>query len=313
MIIKDFQTFLNERNGGLHKVLCTVAMSQDDHRYITRDEYHVSNYMKLFTKGDKPYKVTNFPIINYCNIHTQKLMDAGTSTDLIYNKIDAKMRVASKIDWHKIHKDNPNVPKTVWKEEDLDQLEFPIIAKPDNRYSGLGIVKFDTLEDAKDADLSDYTVFSEKVDIAEEHRIIFWRGKALMWVQRVPANEETKKMTKAKDDKLKFNYVLKNIDKMPEEWHEVFVPFIDEHNDLDIYSIDLMIDEDGKPWVVEMSSEFGVPFGVMAPIYKEVYQDYYGNKLNLTDEEQIDMYREKDIDATIASDKKRFSVEDGKA
>ena len=81
------------------------------------------------------------------------------------------------------------------------------------------------------------------------------------------------------------------------------------HENLDLYSIDLMVDTDGKPWVVEMSSEFAPLYGVMAPFYKKVYQDYYGKKLNPTDEKEVDTYQQKDITSTIDFDKKRFSVE----
>ena len=204
------------------------------------------------------------------------------------------------------------MPKTVSEPEDLDQLEFPIIAKPDNRFSGMGIVKIDSLEDAQNMDLSDFEVFSEKIDIDEEHRIMMWRGEPVMWVQRVHGNKETKEMTKKKEDKLYFKYVLKKIDELPKEWNEGFQEMNEAHEGLDMYSIDLMVDKDGKPWVVEMSSEFAPLYCVMAFIYKKVYQDYYGKKLNLTDEKQIDMYQEKDIDSTLSFNKKfknRFSVE----
>lgn len=309
-MIKDFQTFLNERSGGLHKVLMCVSTEITDFKYVTDKSTHTSNYMTLFTKGDEPYK-SQLPVINFCNIHTKRLLDAGTPKELIYNPEEKKMEIASKVKWHKTHKDSKFVPKTVTDAEDLDQLKFPIIAKPDNRYSGMGIVKFDTLEAAKKEDLEDFEVFSEKIDIAEEHRIMMWRGEPVMWVQRVHGNKETKEMTKKKEDKLHFKYVLKNIDKMPETWNEVFQEMNEAHEGLDIYSIDLMIDTDGKPWVVEMSSEFAPLYGVMALLYKKVYQDYYGKKLHSTDIEQIDMYQKKDIKSTINFDKKRFSIENG--
>jgi len=116
-------------------------------------------------------------------------------------------------------------------------------------------------------------------------------------------------MTKKKEDKLFFKYVLKDLSKMPKEWNEPFQEMNKAHEGLDIYSIDLMVDADGKPWVVEMSSEFAPLYGVMAFFYKKVYQDYYGKKLNPSDGAQIDMYQKKDIDSTIGFDKKRFSVE----
>ena len=308
MIIKDFQTFLNEGYGGMHQVIMCVSTELSDFKYVTDKSCFTRNYMELFTKGDKPFKA-DMPVINFCNIHTQRLLDAGTPKDLIYNPKEKKQEIASKVKWHETHKDSEFVPKTVSDAKDLDKLEFPIIAKPDNRYSGMGIVKIDSLEDAKDMDLSDFEVFSEKIDIDEEHRIMMWRGEPVMWVQRVHGNKETKEMTKKKEDKLFFKYVLKDLSKMPKEWNEVFQEMNEAHEGLDIYSIDLMVDTDGKPWVVEMSSEFAPLYGVMAMLYKKVYQDYYGKKLNSTDSEAIDTYQKKDIDTTINFDKKRFSKE----
>jgi hypothetical protein len=136
-----------------------------------------------------------------------------------------------------------------------------------------------------------------------------WRGEPVMWVQRVHGNEETKKMTKKKDDKLYFKYVLKKMEDMPQDWQAVFDEFAEAHNELDIYSVDLMVDTDGKPWVVEMSSEFMPLYGVMSYYYKKVFEDFYGKKLNKEEESQIDMLQQKDVEATINFDQKRFSVE----
>ncbi len=308
MIIKDFQTFLNEGHGGLHKVIMCVSTELTDFKYVTDKSCFTRNYMELFTKGNEPMKA-NMPVINFCNIHTERLLDAGTPKELIYNPKEKKMEIASKVKWHETHKDSKHVPKTVSDAKDLDQLKFPIIAKPDNRYSGQGIIKIDTLKKANDTDLSDFEVFSEKIDIDEEHRIMMWRGEPVMWVQRVHGNKETKEMTKKKEDKLLFKYVLKDLSKMPKEWNEVFQEMNEAHEDLDIYSIDLMVDTSGKPWVVEMSSEFAPLYGVMAFFYKKVYQDYYSKNIHPADEAQIDMYQKKDIVSTIEFDKKRFSKE----
>jgi len=261
--------------------------------------------MELFTRGNKSSAV-ELPVINFCNIHTQRLLNKGTPKELIYNLEEYKTEISSKVKWHETHKDSEHVPTTVSDVKELENLEFPVIAKPDNRFSGQGIIKIDTLEDAKDMDLSDFEVFSEKIDISEEHRIMMWRGEPVMWVQRVHGNKETKEMTKKKEDKLLFNYVLKDLKNMSENWQPVFDEMAKAHKSLDIYSIDLMVDKEGKPWVVEMSSEFAPLYGVMSFYYKKVYQDHYGKKLNPNDEAQVNMYQKKDIETTINFDKQRF-------
>ena len=77
MIIKDFHTFLNEGYGGLHKVIMCVSTELTDFKYVTDKSCFARNYMQLFTKGNEPIKA-DMPVINFCNIHTQRLLDAGT-------------------------------------------------------------------------------------------------------------------------------------------------------------------------------------------------------------------------------------------
>jgi hypothetical protein len=307
MLIKDFQSFLNESMSGLHRAICTISsdLPESARRFKSGQ---TRQFMKLFTRGDKSYRA-DLPVVNYCNIHTRRLIKAGTPEELVYNPEQAKMRIASKVDWHGIHAGSPHLPKTVTDAEQIEELQFPIIAKPENRYSGQGIVKFDSLEEAKGADLSQFAVFSEQIQIAEEHRIPVWRGQPLMWMQRVPANRKTREMDKKADEKLRFNYVLKDLKGMPAEWKDVISEVAEKHKDLDFYSVDLAIDEADKPWVIEMSSEFIPLFGVTALIYDRVYQDHYGRPLSDADAARLEEYRKKDIQATIEMDPDRFRVE----
>lgn len=309
MGILKYTDFLNEATSSeLNKVACAVASTQGDHVYITKPEYSVSKYMPLFTRGDVS-KVHDMPIINYCNIHAKRLIKAGQPESTIYNTYEAKMDVASKSDWHKKHDGCEFVPKTVTTVEEAKNLKFPVIAKPDNRYSGLGIVKFNTVEDFEKADHSKFSTYSEKVDIDSEHRIFLWRGEPIMWVHRDPANKDTVNLTKSADDKLNFNYNMIKQDP-PKEWMDVCDYFTKKHNNLDIYTVDFMIDKDGKPWVVEMSSEAGPIFGVMGHYYKKVYQDYYGSALSRGTIAILDEYIDSDIKATIKSNPKRFSIKE---
>ena len=49
-MIKDFQTFLNEQKGGLHKVIMCVSTELQDFRYVTDDACYANKYLELFTK-----------------------------------------------------------------------------------------------------------------------------------------------------------------------------------------------------------------------------------------------------------------------
>ena len=96
MKIKDFQTFLNEKTGGLHKAIMCVSKTISDFDYVTNAGMQTRNYMTLFSKGDKAFK-SDMPVLNFCNIHTQRLIDAGTPKELIYNPKEKKMEIASKV------------------------------------------------------------------------------------------------------------------------------------------------------------------------------------------------------------------------
>ena len=87
MIIKDFNTFINERDGGLHKVICAVSSDLSDFIYVTGDAHtaYTRQFMTLFTRGVDSY-AAKLPVVNYCNIHMQRMIKAGTPQDLIYNK-----------------------------------------------------------------------------------------------------------------------------------------------------------------------------------------------------------------------------------
>ena len=60
-----------------------------------------------------------------------------------------------------------------------------------------------------------------------------------------------------------------------------------------------------------MSTEPGPCFGVLGHVYKKMHQDHYGTEMPQSDYQAIDKMIQEDIDATIASDPKRFSVRNG--
>jgi len=307
--MKSFQEFIleQETQGQLQRLALAVSIDMPDNEYIYDSKYNVSKMFNLITKDDKNIQPSDTPVFNYSNWKVEKMIEDGYNPDLIYNSIEAKQRVSSKKEWHKLHEKSSYTPNIAFTKGDIKNLAFPVIAKPDNRYAGQGIVVFKKPDELVDAKLEQFSIFSEKIDIKEELRIFCWKGRPLMHVYRVPANEETKNLSKKADDKLKFNYELAT-DKIKGELADVVQEFSEVHRDLCFYSIDVVIDQEGKPYVIEMSSEPGPIFGIMGHVYREMYQDHYKEALSGEANKMIDKYIESDINQTINSDRERFKI-----
>jgi len=306
--MKSFEQFIleNKAQDQLGRVGLAVSVDMPDNVYIHDSKYNIGKIFKLLTKEEKA-EPTDMPVFNYANWKIEKMIADGWDPELVYNKIEAKERVSSKVDWHKLHEGSEFIPKVAYDAEGLKDLEFPIVAKPDNRYAGQGIVVFKTQEDVDNADLKQFEVFSEKINIKEEFRLFCWRGEPLMLLKRIAADEKTKTLDKDVDDKLKFNY-----EKQPGGSHKPFsdliVEFAGVHEDLDFYTMDVVIDEDDKPFIIEMSSEPGPIYGILSYVYGYIYEDFYGEALLPETKKIIDTYIKEDVDQLIKSEKGRFSV-----
>ena len=302
----SFEQFIleQETQGQLKRIALAVSVDMPDNKYIYDSKYNVSKMFEILTK-DKKAEPSKMPVFNYSNWKVEKMIKDGWDPKLIFNSVKAKERVSSKAKWHKIHEGSKYTPNVVFNKGDIKNLAFPIVAKPDNRYAGQGIVVFKKPDELVDATLEEFAVFSEKINIKEELRIFCWKGRPIMHVFRVPANDQTKDLSKDPKDKLKFNYELAN-QQVNGDLMDVVQEFSKVHSDLDFYSIDVVIDDKGHPYVIEMSSEPGPIFGVMGHVYKELYTEYFGEPVSPETDRLIDTYIEEDIDQTINSDKSRF-------
>jgi D-alanine-D-alanine ligase-like ATP-grasp enzyme len=186
---------------------------------------------------------------------------------------------------------------TVLDKNGIKDLKFPIVAKPDNEHSGLGIQVFKSKEELDDADLSKFSSFSEKIDIKEEHRFFVWRGEMIQWTQRKPMDDETADIAKKNpDQETNFSYILRN-EQPSDDVKKVIAYFSEAHGDLDFYAIDLAETKDGKIYVFEMNSEPGALFGVMALVYQRIYQDWYEKTISDDTVQLLKDFRQKDIEA----------------
>ena len=155
MLIKKYAQFISEKEtkGQLQQLALVVSIDMPDNKYIYDSAYNTSRIWQVITKENLNDINSDFPVLNYSNYNTRQLIKNGYDPKKVYNKKEAKDRVASKIDWAMLHKDSQYIPKTVYNSNQIETLKFPIVAKPDNKYAGKGIQVFNTIEETKDVDL----------------------------------------------------------------------------------------------------------------------------------------------------------------
>jgi len=200
------------------------------------------------------------------------------SEDVMYNLPEAMKVSGNKSDFYKMFEDADFIPKAVYKKEDAKDLEFPVIAKPDDGHSGLGIEIFDTYEDLEKSK-GKFENYSEAKDLDREFRVLLMNEDPVLVHERVSLNENEIKDKEA-DEQTEFTYVDQDMSKLD---------FMDKVNDickkvreklkLGLWSIDLMIDKSGDCWVAEINSASGMAADKMARVYVKVYEDFYKEKL----------------------------------
>lgn len=265
--------------------------------FITGPDYSTKDYWTIIVKDDEDDSIKkDLPVLNYDTKTLEKFLKSGSIREKqVYNWIEAKKRVASKAAFYELHKDSPYIIPTVMDPKEVNQLKFPIVAKPDNNHSGLGITVFDTKEEMDKADLSQFTSFGQKIEIKQEYRFFLWRGEILEWCKRIPLDKETEDIgEKDPEDETNFGYTLMK-GNPSDEFLKACDYFIEQHADLDFYAIDIAVDEKDKIYVFEMNSEPGALFGVMTLVYERIYQDYYQTQISGDTKKLLKEFRDADI------------------
>lgn len=200
------------------------------------------------------------------------------SEDVMYNSPKAMKVSGNKSDFYKMFKDSNFIPKAVYKKEDAKDLQFPVIAKPDDGHSGLGIEIFDTYEDLEKSK-EKFENYSEAKDLDKEFRVLLMNEEPVLVHERVSLNENEIKDKEA-DEQTEFTYVDQDMNKL-DFMNEVnnICKTIREKLKLGLWSIDLMIDKSGDCWVAEINSASGMAADKMARVYVKVYEDFYGEEL----------------------------------
>lgn len=253
----------------------------------------------------------DYPVLTYHSDTVNKLIKAGKiKKENVYNHPDHISKSGSKEEFHKLVGEDENIPKTVYSKNDaLEQLEFPIIAKPSKGHSGIGIQIIDKPDLMEDVDEKIFDTFSEYIDKAEEHRFINFKGKPIFWMERTPLNEKAKNGKGEAKEEMEFGYAKRNIKDLPKDYRKVLEKFCKIYEDLPYMCFDIMKGKNGKVYVIESNAQPGVPFDSTIEAYKHIYEDFYKKPLDKESLTKLNEYAKTMIEKTLKKDGgKRFSI-----
>jgi|TARA_Y100000385_G_scaffold286217_1_gene347780 glutathione synthase/RimK-type ligase-like ATP-grasp enzyme len=253
----------------------------------------------------------DYPVLTYHTDTVNKLLKAGKiKKENIYNHPDHISKSGSKEEFHKLVGEDENIPKTVYSKNDaLENLTFPIIAKPARGHSGEGIQIIEKPDLMEEVDEKIFDTFSEYIDKAEEHRFINFKGKPIFWMERTPINEKAKSGKGSAKEAMEFGYAKRDIKDLPKDYKKVLEKFCKIYEDLPYMCFDVMKGKNGKVYIIESNAQPGVPFDSTIEAYKHIYEDFYKKSLDEESLTKLNEYAKTMIEKTLKKDGgKRFSI-----
>jgi len=253
----------------------------------------------------------DYPVLTYHTDTVNKLIKAGKiKKENVYNHPDYISKSGSKEEFHKLVGEDENIPKTVYSKNDaLENLTFPIIAKPARGHSGEGIQIIEKPDLMEDVDEKIFDTFSEYIDKAEEHRFINFKGKPIFWMERTPLNEKAKSGKGTAKEAMEFGYAKRDLKDLPKDYKKVLEKFCKIYEDLPYMCFDVMKGKNGKVYIIESNAQPGVPFDSTIEAYKHIYEDFYKKPLDEESLTKLNEYAKTMIEKTLKKDGgKRFSI-----
>lgn len=202
----------------------------------------------------------------------------------MYNTPDEMEKSGDKVTFGKLYEGVDWMPKTVYTKDDAlsGAVGFPVIAKVKDGHSGIGIEKFDTKEELAKSK-KEYDLYSQFIDFKQEFRCMMIKERCFMVNERIPFEASNKTIrTKKADEQVEFMYVYTDIDKIPKEFNDEIQRIsleIRKKIKLGFWSLDVVMDENGKLWVLEINSATGLGAAKLVEGYIQIFEDYYGTEL----------------------------------
>ena len=319
MKLKTFEQFVIESSklvenlmeeNDFQKVYIALDDSDLEGDDFSYKKFCSSNFFKPLTKSTTDLD-PNLPILNYSN-DTINHFWTDLNKENIYNLPKYSEEVSKKERFHQIVGQHENIPLSVFtKNHATNYLAFPVIAKPSDNHSGLGIQVFKTAQELQDSD-GDFSVFSEFVDKSEEHRFMIFNGEIMAWMERKPLNQKAKTGEGDKDGEMDFAYEYKVDDRPSTEYIDVIKKFVELFPDLPYMTLDVMKGKDDRVYIIEINSKAGMPFDITTKLYKNIFKDFYGKNVGPDSDKNLEMMATELKQKTLEKEKGKFTMQNRK-
>jgi len=310
--IKLFEEFLNEakEQQDLFKAYLCIDPGSG-HRWWSYKDFAGSKFfVQLTLENYKDIDIDpELPVLNYNSKVCKTLLDEGLIKDEnVYNHPKYIKQSGSKSEFHKIVDGDENIPQTCHTKEEALEIGFPLIAKPADGHSGLGIQVFKDKKSFDSADHSKLDVYSEYIDKKSEHRLFNFKGTPFFWMEREPMNDKAKSGDGDGEEEMKFKYIKRDVSTIPQKFHDLVEKFCKKFSDLPYLCFDIMEDQDGKLYIIESNSQPGVPYDSTIETYKQIFNDFFKRDLDkqtLTELEKLAKFMNA---KTLELDPERFEI-----
>ena len=310
--VKLFEEFLNEakEQQDLFKAYLCIDPGSG-HRWWSYKDFAGSKFfVQLTLENYKDIDIDpELPVLNYNSKVCKTLLDEGLIKDEnVYNHPKYIKQSGSKSEFHKIVDGDENIPQTCHNKEDALEIGFPLIAKPADGHSGLGIQVFKDKKSFDSADHSKLDVYSEYIDKKSEHRLFNFKGTPFFWMEREPINDKAKSGDGDGEEEMQFKYIKRDVSTIPQKFHDLVEKFCKKFSDLPYLCFDIMEDQDGKLYIIESNSQPGVPYDSTIETYKQIFNDFFKRDLDkqtLTELEKLAKFMNA---KTLELDPKRFEI-----
>ena len=310
--VKLFEEFLNEakEQQDLFKAYLCIDPGSG-HRWWSYKDFAGSKFfVQLTLENYKDIDIDpELPVLNYNSKVCKTLLDKGLIKDEnVYNHPKYIKQSGSKSEFHKIVDGDENIPQTCHNKEDALEIGFPLIAKPADGHSGLGIQVFKDKKSFDSADHSKLDVYSEYIDKKSEHRLFNFKGTPFFWMEREPLNDKAKSGDGDGEEEMQFKYIKRDVSTIPQKFHDLVEKFCKKFSDLPYLCFDIMEDQDGKLYIIESNSQPGVPYDSTIETYKQIFNDFFKRDLDkqtLTELEKLAKFMNA---KTLELDPERFEI-----
>ena len=262
-----------------------VMSSSDNSRYLKFVDSITESFYEIFSVKKDGTKIEfdlDRPIVNYSLSFGEIFPDMNLEKNQFYNDFEEMEKSADKVKFHQTLKDKKYLPKTVFSIEETKKLKYPIIAKPAEGQSGVGIEKFEKYEDLEKSKYR-FDLYSECIKDSREFRGMFCDGKIVAITERIADSKLNKIVGKKNpEEKIKFIYIEQNLKELP------FINEIKEISSdvfksikLDVCSMDFFYNESTKDIkIIELNAATGFIPPLASRLYESIYKMHYKKDLD---------------------------------